>query len=107
MNGRIEWQVIDGRLKETSPDTPTFALTATDTLVLTGLLILELDTIKAAAEREQSGYSQTKDAARVREKYYEKKRQNELAEGVEGVEAEDVEITEADIQFELELPDTV
>ena len=95
-SGRIEWIVQDGRLKEISPESFTFTLTATDTLILAGLLIVELDNIKAAAEREQSLVSGEKHPLDVmHERYIEKKKyEDSLAEGYE-ITQEDMEFTDA------------
>ena len=52
-NGRTNWALVDGRLKETSPDTPTFTLTATDTMTLYQLLAQAKGEILEAMLKEQ------------------------------------------------------
>lgn len=53
-SGRTEWQLINGRLKETGPDTYTFTLSATDTFTLLKLLRQGVNEIMYAAGREKS-----------------------------------------------------
>lgn len=52
-NGRTEWALIDGRLKETAPDSFTFTLTAEDTYTLWKLLFQGKDEILMALQKER------------------------------------------------------
>src|SRR6266566_1204825 len=87
-NGRIEWAIIDGRLKETGPESPTFTMSAQDTLTLTILLMTEYKAIVKAAQQEHSLATGELDKYDVmQQKWATRKQYNDsLQEGVEGVE---------------------
>jgi hypothetical protein len=104
-NGRTEWAIIDGRLKEIGPESPTFTLTAVDTMTLTVLLMSEFEGIKQAAEHELAGYSQTYDAAYARKWFAGEKQSKQLQEGATGVEVDDLEIDVSLDDLRIELPD--
>lgn len=51
-NGRIVWIIDKGQLTEISPSSPKFTMSATDTLILFGLLASEASDIAVYAEAE-------------------------------------------------------
>ncbi len=91
-SGRIEWAIIDGRLKETGPESPTFTMTATDTFTLATLLMTEYTNIVKAAQQEQGIASgELHPYTAMRKKLAAKKKyEDDLAEGAEGIELSDV-----------------
>ncbi len=52
VSGRTTWNVTDGCLSETSPQSARFTLSATDTLILANLLLAHYDEIADAAKGE-------------------------------------------------------
>jgi len=63
-NGRTNWLLIDGRLKEIGPDSPAFTLSATDTLIILKLLRQGVNEIISQANRE-AGISSSPDTLAV------------------------------------------
>jgi hypothetical protein len=59
-SGRTEWQLIDGRLKETGPDSFTFTLTATDTFELLKLLFKGKNEVLQALQKERASENKEK-----------------------------------------------
>ena len=96
-SGRTEWAIIDGRLKETGPESPTFTMTAQDTLTLTILLMTEYKAIVKAAQQEHSLATGELDKYDVMQQNWATRKQynDSLQEGVEAFELEDAELPDA------------
>jgi hypothetical protein len=89
-NGRVTWVCDQGRLREHSPESSVFTLTATDTLILATLLVASYEEIKTAAERELRGFSHTDDAYRSL-RYRENQKRDAIAqEGATGGSGVDI-----------------